>query len=114
MEKPQSNLEKTSSSILCVHSELPSGLYWKSRYSKTDQPDEKGRWIRNCYFKERKIATVKRFEDPKNASVSDFTVITSFPFFPPIQSKSTPLFREFESAKRWTEDLWNYHTNDTI
>lgn len=88
-------------------------IQWESRYSKTDDPDNSGRWARvgwlshksNDPFKAINIAWIQKY---KSANDVDY-VYTSHLY---IGQGNINKAKSLEEAKKWAEDKLEEMVND--
>lgn len=78
------------------------------RYSRTDEPDEQGRWARVAYFKDIQIAWISltQFTDTEGNQQKEYLVQCHFPTLPNDTANNYHSAQTVDEAKGWLEKEW--------
>ena len=89
---------------------LSSNINYISRYSSTDEPDERGRWARVAYFKNKiQIAWISlvTFVDKQGETQKTYLVTCHFPTLCNDTANNHYSGKTFEEAKEWLKKEWD-------
>lgn len=87
----------------------PKEITYIPRYSRTDNPDNMGRWARIAKYKGVQIAWVSR---AKTDLGSNFLVSCNFPTMDNDTAKEHKVFDSFDDAKLFVEERWDWFTKN--
>lgn len=84
-------------------------ITYTPRYSRTDEPDELGRWARLANYKNIRIAWINKITI--NSKIV-FNVSCHFPTRNSDTANEHRLFGTLEESKAFVEERWNWFTTE--